>query len=202
MADLPRRLFEYRDIYVKAGLENKFTEYMYTFQDSYTAWCKLATIPEEDYEQMFSCPCHLDFHGGNFKYLDDESISGSFDYDTAMIDSRLFDIALGLHYSLASWSLKNPGVIDLYRVEQFIAAYNKGCEEMGRIPVLTTMEKRYFFEAMLQAPIYVYGWAHGAVSGYLEANEFEYLYYCTHLSDCINWLFEHEQEIRALGMKL
>jgi homoserine kinase type II len=200
IADLPRRLIEYRKLYTEAGLENKFVEYTDAFQESYTTWCKLATIPKDDYSRMFRCPCHLDFHGGNFMYSADESVAGSFDYDMAMIDSRLFDLALGLHYSLASWSLDKPGVIDLSKVELFISAYNNGCKEMGKIPSLTEIEQKYFFEAMLQAPIYVYGWAHGAVSTDMSANEFEYLYYCTHLSDCMRWLFDHEQDIRSLDI--
>lgn len=202
IADFPRRLLEYRELYREAGLDNKFTEYMDTFQDNYTAWCKRATIPQDAYNQMFICPCHLDFHGGNFKYWDDESVSGSFDYDMAMIDSRLFDIALGMHYSLASWSLNAPGVIDLTRVEKFIRAYNSACEEIGRIPALTQIEKDYFFEAMLQAPIYVYGWAQGSVSADMSINEFEYLYYCQHFSDSCKWLLEHEQDIKELGKRL
>jgi len=202
IADFPRRLLEYREFYRDAGLDNKFTEYMDTFQDSYVAWCKQATIPQDAYAKMVICPCHLDFHGGNFKYWDDESVSGSFDYDMAMIDSRLFDIALGMHYSLASWSLTTPGVIDLSRVAQFIGAYNRACKEIGRIDALTQTEKDYFFEAMLQAPIYVYGWAQGSVSADMDINEYEYLYYCQHFSDSCKWLIEHEQDIRELGKLL
>jgi len=202
VADLPRRLLEYRKFYAENGLENKFTEYMDTFQDDYTTWCKMATIPAEPYAQMFKCPCHLDFHGGNFKYWEDESVSGSFDYDMAMIDSRLFDIALGMHYSFASWSLSKPGVIDLARIEQFVKAYNARCVSIGRIPPLNEVEKAYFYEAMVQAPIYVYGWAQGSVSADLSADEYEYLFYCQHFSDSIKWLIENEQAVRELGKRL
>jgi len=202
LSDFPRRLLDYRKFYAENGLDNKITEYMDTYQEKYTDWCAKSAIPAAAYEQMFKCPCQLDFHGGNFKYWDDESVSGSFDYDMAMIDSRLFDIALGMHYTLASWGLATRGVIDLARVEQFIKAYNKGCVDMGRIPPLTEIEKQYFFEAMLQAPIYVYGWAQGAISGDLSADQYEYLFYCEHFSDSCEWLLAHESEVRALGQRL
>jgi len=202
ITDFPRRLLEYRKFYAESGLENKFTEYMDTFQEKYTDWCGRAAIPAEPYSQMLKCPCHLDFHGGNFKYWDDESVSGSFDYDMAMIDSRLFDIALGMHYSLASWSLANAGEIDLNRIRQFLVAYNATCEEIGAIPALSQAEKDYFFEAMLQAPIYVYGWAQGSVSSNLSVDEYEYLYYCTHFSDSCLWLLDNEQVIREMLKEL
>ena len=202
IADFPRRLLEYRSYYAEHGFENKFTEYMDTFHDYYVEWCARATIPAEDYSQFFQCPCHLDFHAGNFKYWDDESVSGSFDYDMAMVDSRLFDITFGMHYCFASWGLATSGVIKLERIEQFIRAYNKHCTVIGRIPPLSEIEKKYFFESMLQAPIYVYGWAQGSVSADLSSDQFEYLYYCQHFSDSCMWLLENEQEIRELGNRL
>jgi homoserine kinase type II len=202
IADFPRRLQEYREFYAQNGLANKFTEYMDTFQSRYTEWCAKATIPDDAYTQLFQCPCQLDFHAGNFKYWEDGSVSGSFDYDMAMVDSRLFDIALGMHYTLASWGLANSGEINLDRIEQFIKAYNKNCVDIGRIPPLNEIEKQYFFEAMLQAPIYVYGWAQGAVYGDLSADQYEYLFYCQHFSDACQWLVEHEQAVRELGKRL
>ncbi|MDR0459276.1 MAG: phosphotransferase [Coriobacteriales bacterium] len=202
IADLPRRLREYRVYYAEHGLDNKFTEYMDTYQSKYDEWCALATIPAEAYQQMFMCPCHLDFHAGNFKYWEDESISGSFDYDMAMVDSRLFDITLGMHYTLASWGLANSGEIKLHRVEQFVRAYNQNCLSIGRIPPLNEIEKQYFFEAMLQAPIYVYGWAQGSVYADMSAHQYEYLFYCQHFSDSCLWLIEHETEIRELAARL
>jgi hypothetical protein len=120
----------------------------------------------------------------------------------AMVDSRLFDIALGMHYTLASWGLATSGQINLDRVEQFIKAYNANCLAIGRVPALTEIEKRYFFEAMLQAPIYVYGWAQGSVSADLTADQYEYLFYCQHFSDSCKWLLEHQSEVRELGMRL
>ncbi|MCL2825810.1 MAG: phosphotransferase [Eggerthellaceae bacterium] len=202
IADLPRRLLEYRAYYAENGLDNKFTEYMDTFHASYAAWCKRAAIPAEGYRQLLQCPCHLDFHAGNFKYWEDGSISGSFDYDMAMVDSRLFDITLGMHYTLASWGLANPGVVNLERVEQFVRAYNENCAAIGRIPPLTAIERKYFFESMLQAPIYVYGWAQGAVHADMGADQYEYLFYCQHFSDACRWLIAHEQEVRELGNRL
>jgi len=202
IADFPRRLLEYRADYAADGLENKFTEYMDTFHDQYAAWCAKATIPAADYAQLLQCPCHLDFHAGNFKYKDDGSIAGSFDYDMAMVDSRLFDIALGMHYTLASWGLADPGTLRLGRVEQFIRAYNAECAQIGRVAPLSAIEKEYFFEAMLQAPIYVYGWAQGSVHAAMAVDQYEYLYYCQHFSDSGLWLLAHEQEVRDLTDRL
>lgn len=202
IADFPRRLLAYRQLYRDNGMDNKFTEYMDTFQDRYTQWCAKATIPAAAYEQMLICPCQLDFHGGNFKYWEDESVSGSFDYDMAMVDSRLFDIGLGMHYTLASWGLADNGAINLARVEQFVNAYNRACKDIGRIPPLNTIERQYFFEAMLQGPIYVYGWAQGDVSTDMGINEYEYLFYGEHFSNSCEWLLAHEQEVRNLADRL
>jgi len=202
ISGFPQRLIDYRAYYAENGMRNKFTEYMDTYQSRYTSWCAKATIPEKDYTLLFRCPCHLDFHAGNFKYWDDESISGSFDYDMAMVDSRLFDVALGMHYTLASWSLISPGTVNLGRVEQFVQAYNENCVSIGKIQPLTEIEKSYFFEAMLQAPIYVYGWAQGSVYNDLDADQYEYLYYCQHFSDSCMWLLDHEQEIREMADRL
>ncbi|MCL2151095.1 MAG: phosphotransferase [Coriobacteriia bacterium] len=202
IADFPRRLKAFREYYRHNGLDNKFTEYMDTYQGRYTEWCIKATIPVADYAAMQQCPCQLDFHAGNFKYWDDGSVSGSFDYDMAMVDSRLFDIALGMHYTLASWGLATSGQMRLARVEQFIRAYNKSCQQIGRIPELTAVEKSYFFEAMLQAPIYVYGWAQSAVYADLTADQYEYLFYCQHFSDSCQWLIDHEAEVRELAARL
>lgn len=202
IADFPRRLLAYREHYRGLGMDNKFTEYMDTFQGSYAGWCARAAIPAEAYAGMLQCPCQLDFHAGNFKYWDDGSVSGSFDYDMAMVDSRLFDIGLGMHYTLASWGLATPGEVDLGRVGQFVRAYDRACAGIGRIPPLSDVEKSYLFEAMLQGPIYVYGWAQGAVSADPGADQYEYLFYCEHFSASCAWLVAHEQEVRALAAGL
>lgn len=202
IATFPERMKDWSEYFKANGFVNKYSEYLDSFFDFYAEACKKSTIPDGPYQDMVVTACHLDFHGGNFKYYPDGTVSGSFDYDMAMVDSRLFDIALGMHYTFASWKLRRDGELRLDRVERFIKAYNEACKKIGIIEPLNQTEKEYFYEAMLQAPIYVYGWANGSIRGDLSVDPFEYLYYAMHFQHSIEWLEEHEAEIRELGLRL
>lgn len=199
IATFPARMHEWGSYLKSVGFENKYMEYFETYFDFYVEASKQATIPEEAYKDMVITACHLDFHGGNFKYFADGTISGSFDYDMAMVDSRLFDLALGMHYTFASWKLHRDGELCIDRVKRFVEVYNETCKEIGRIEPFNQTEKDYFFEAMVQAPIYVYGWSNGAIYANQDVDPFEYLYYAQHFQHAIEWLQDNEDEVRAMA---
>lgn len=202
IAKYPETLKRYRATYEKAELDNPFIELFDTTYERYSRLCRENTIPADDYQEMLVCPCHCDFHPGNFKYYEDGTVSGSFDYDMAKFDSRLFEIGFGMHYCFASWKLANDGEMKLDRVEKFINAYNKECIDIGVIPPLNATEKKYLFEVMIQGTIYDYCWCTAAVYYDTTLDPFEYLYYSQHFVRCLDWLEAHEQEIRALADKI
>ena len=198
----PQTLKKYRQAYADAGLDNAYTEYFDAVWPVFDKMCAKAYIPPEDYAQMQINPCHCDFHAGNFKYLPDGTICGSFDYDMAKFDSRLFEIGLAMHYVFASWKLATSGVLRLDRVERFIKLYDEEIKKIGKIPLLSDLEKSYLYEVLIQGTAYVYGWATSAVVYDPTLNPHEYLYYAQHYVDCMNWLDAHEEEIRELSKRL
>lgn len=198
----PKTLQEYRKSYTEAGLDNVFTEYFDAVWPIFDKMCAKSYIPPEDYSQMQINPCHCDFHAGNFKYLPDGTICGSFDYDMAKFDSRLFEIGLAMHYVFASWKMATKGVIRLDRVERFIKLYDEEIIKIGKIPPLSELEKSYLYEVLIQGTAYVYGWTTSAVVYDPTLNPHEYLYYSQHYVACMKWLEEHETEIRELSKRL
>lgn len=198
----PQTLLQYRQAYTEAGLDNEFTEYFDAMWPVFDKMCAKSYIPPEDYSQMQINPCHCDFHAGNFKYLPDGTICGSFDYDMAKFDSRLFEIGLAMHYVFASWKMATKGVIRLDRVERFIKLYDEEIIKIGKIPPLSDLEKSYLYEVLIQGTAYVYGWTTSAVMYDPTLNPYEYLYYSQHYVACMNWLKAHEQEIRELSKRL
>lgn len=198
----PQTLQQYRKVYTNAGLNNEFTEYFDAVWPVFDKMCAKSYIPPEDYSQMQINPCHCDFHAGNFKYLADGTICGSFDYDMAKFDSRLFEIGLAMHYVFASWKISTKGVIRLDRVERFIKLYDEEIKKIGKIPPLSALEKSYLYEVLIQGTAYVYGWTTSAVMYDTTLNPFEYLYYSQHYVACMNWLEAHEEEIRELSKRI
>lgn len=198
----PQTLKKYRKSYADSGYENVFTEYFDANYDFITRMCAASIIPEEDYETMISLPCHCDFHPGNFKYTEDGAVCGSFDYDMAKIDSRLFEIGLAMHYCFASWKPETNGVIKLDRVEKFINTYNNELLKLGGLEPLSEIEKKYLYEVIVQGTIYVIGWCSSACVYNPTLDPYEYLYYSQHLISCLHWLEDNELEIRELSKKL
>ncbi len=198
----PQTLLEYREAYRKAGLDNAYTEYFDAAWPVFKKMCSRCYIPPEDYSQMQINPCHCDFHAGNFKYLPDGTICGSFDYDMAKFDSRLFEIGLAMHYVFASWKMASNGIIRLDRMERFIRLYDQEIIRIGKIPPLSRLEKDYLYEVLIQGTAYVYGWCTSAVVYNPSLNPYEYLYYAQHYVACMNWLEAHEDEIRELSRRL
>ncbi len=198
----PDTLLGYQKAYREAGLDNVYTEYFDAVWPVFEKMCARAYIPPEDYGQMQMNPCHCDFHAGNFKYLPDGTICGSFDYDMAKYDSRLFEIGLAMHYVFASWKLAAKGVIRLDRMERFIRLYDEEIVKIGKIPPLSSLEKNYLYEVLIQGTAYVYGWCTSAVVYDPTLNPHEYLYYAQHYVACMEWLETHETEIRELSDRL
>lgn len=198
----PKTLLDYRKKYTESGLDNVFTEHFDAVWPLFEKMCAKSYIPHEDYKQMQRNPCHCDFHAGNFKYLPDGTICGSFDYDMAKFDSRLFEIGLAMHYVFASWKLETKGKLRLDRVERFIRLYDEEVKKIGKIPCLSDLEKSYLYEVLIQGTAYVYGWTTSAVMYNPDLNPHEYLYYSQHYVACMNWLEKNEKEIRALSKRL
>jgi len=198
----PKTLLEYRKKYTESGLDNVFTEYFDAVWPVFEKMCAKSYIPPEDYNQMQVNPCHCDFHGGNFIYMPDGAICGSFDYDMAKIDSRLFEIGLAMHYVFASWKVPTKGALRLDRVERFIKCYDEELKKIGKVPPMSDLEKGYLYEALIQGTAYVYGWTTSAVVYHPTVNPHEYLYYAQHYVACMKWLEENEPEIRALSKRL
>ncbi len=198
----PATLKGYRQSYAKAGYENVYTEYFDANYDFMRRLCAASIIPAADYEKMEILPCHCDFHPGNFKYDEDGAVCGSFDYDMAKVDSRLFEIGLAMHYCFASWKAETNGIMDLHRVETFIRTYDRELGKMNGLAPLNETEKKYLYEVMVQGTLYVVGWCSVAVVYDPTLNPYEYLYYTQHFIACLQWLKAHEAEVRALSERL
>jgi len=198
----PQTLKKYGKAYADAGLSNVYTEYFDAVWPVFDKMCARSYIPPEDYAKMQINPCHCDFHGGNFKYMPDGSICGSFDYDMAKFDSRLFEVGLAMHYVFASWKVATKGTIRLDRVERFIKCYDEEIRKIDKIPPLSDLEKSYLYEVLIQGTAYVYGWCTSAVVYNPALNPHEYLYYAQHYVACMKWLDEHETEVRELSKRL
>lgn len=198
----PARIERYKEQYAEAGLDSPFTEFVASTKELYEEMCEKCYIPPEDYAQMQINPCHCDGHGGNFKYAPDGRVVGSFDYDMSKVDSRLFDLAVSIHYLFASWKFATNGVIRLDRVVPYLKAYNAEVARIGKIPVLTELEKSYFYEAIIQATVYCTGWCTSAVMLAPDLNQTEYLFYAQHYAACTQWVKDNEAAIREVVTKI
>lgn len=198
----PQTLKNYRKCYRDAGYENVYTEYYDANYNFISRMCNTSVIPDKDYEKMIIIPCHCDFHPGNFKYSDDGAVCGSYDYDMAKIDSRLFEIGLAIHYCFASWKSDTNGMLNLERVEKFINTYNAELTKIGELAVMNETEKKYLYEAIVQGTIYVFGWCSSACVNNSSLDPYEYLFYAQHMIACLHWLEENESQIRELSKKL
>lgn len=192
----PQRLKKYRQAYAEAGYENAFTEYYDSHYDFFTKISKQSLIPEKNYKQMVFNVCHCDFHAGNFLYREDGSIAGNFDFDMAKVDARLFDVGLHIHYTYASWLPADNGAINLDNAIKFLNSYNEELSKLGGLEPLNNSEKKYLFEVILQAPLYVLGWAAADIYRDTTLNPHEYLYYTQHFVESMKWLEKNEKLVR------
>jgi len=198
----PQTLKNYRNSYADAGYENVYTEYFDSNYNFISHMCSASVIPYKDCGKMTTIPCHCDFHPGNFKYTEDGTVCGSFDYDMAKIDFRLFEIGLAMHYCFASWKSETNGVIKLERVEKFIHTYNAELLKMGGLEPMNETEKKYLYEAIVQGTIYVFGWCSAACVYNPTLDPYEYLFYAQHMISCLHWLKDNESQIRELSKKI
>lgn len=192
----PETLKGYRESYRKSGYENVYTAYFDANYELFKEMSEKNVIPQEDYDTMLVNVCHCDFHAGNFKYKDNGEISGSFDYDMAKIDSRLFEIGLAAHYCFASWLHETNGIINLDRVVQFIKTYNETLVNEGSIEPLTETEKKYLYEVCVQGTLYAFGWCSSACVYDPTLDPYEYFYYAQHFVACLRWLKDNEAMVR------
>lgn len=202
IAKFPETLKRFRKNYAESGFENVFTDLFDSNYDYYKKMCELAVIPAEDYQKMHGCACQCDFHPGNFKYDENGNVIASFDYDMAKMDTRLFEIGLGMHYCFASWKCSSNGVIVLDHVKKFIRKYNEEIAEIGVISPLNATEKQYLYEVMVQGTLYDMAWCTSACVYDPSLDPYEYLYYMQHFLFSLQWLEAHEGEIRALSAEL
>ncbi len=202
IAKFPETLKRFRKNYAEAGFENVFTDFFDNNYDYYQKMCEASVIPAEDYQKMHYCACQCDFHPGNFKYDEAGNVTASFDYDMAKMDTRLFEIGLGMHYCFASWKCSTNGVIQLENVEKFIGRYNEEIKNIGAIEPLNETEKKYLYEVMVQGTLYDMAWCTSACVYNPSLDPYEYLYYMQHFLFSLQWLEAHEAEIRAIADKI
>lgn len=194
----PERMKSYEEGYAKMGLDSAFTQYFSSTYDLYHRMCKKCYIPPEDYAKMQYNPCHSDGHPGNFKYDEKGAVIGSFDYDMAKFDLRMFDLGIAIHYLFASWKFKTSGALRLDRVTRYLNYYNAEIIKIGKIPPFSETEKNYLFECIVQGTAYCTGWCTTAVLLDPSLNQSEYLYYAQHYAACMEWLENHEKELRGV----
>lgn len=202
IAKFPKTLKKFRNSYAAAGFENVFTDLFDSNYDYYKKMCEVATIPAADYQKMHYCACQCDFHPGNFKYDEAGNVTASFDYDMAKMDTRLFEIGLGMHYCFASWKCSTNGIIQLENVKKFIQKYNAEIKNIGVIEPLNETEKSYLYEVMVQGTLYDMAWCTSACVYDPTLDPYEYLYYMQHFLFSLQWLERHESEIRAIGEEI
>ncbi|MEG0377913.1 MAG: phosphotransferase [Eubacterium sp.] len=192
----PKTLKAYRKHYAEAGFENVYTEYYDANYSYFSKMCERSVIPPADYNKMVSNVCHCDFHPGNFKYLDNGEVCGSFDYDMAKIDSRLFELGLALHYCFASWKSECNGTINLDYAITFIKTYDDTLRNAGGLEPLNETEKKYLYEVTVQGALYDLGWCSSACVYDSTLDPYEYLFYTQHFVACLKWLEENEETFR------
>lgn len=192
----PKTLKEYRKSYAESGFENVYTEYYDANYDFFAKMCERSVIPDADYRTMVSNVCHCDFHPGNFKYLDNGEVCGSFDYDMAKIDSRLFELGLAIHYCFSSWLSDTNGIINLNRAALFVKTYDEELRKAEGIEPLTDIEKKYLYEVTVQGALYDLGWCSSACVYDATLDPYEYLFYTQHFVACLKWLEDNEETFR------
>lgn len=202
IAKFPETLKRFRKCYAENGFENIYTELFDNSYDLMKEMCEKSVIPHEDYEKMHICGCQCDFHPGNFKYDNDGNVTASFDYDMSKIDSRLFEVGFGMHYCFASWKSANNGEIHLDMVKKFILKYDEEVEKIGKLPPLSDLEKSYLYEVIVQGSLYDIAWCTSACVYHPDVDPYEYFYYLNHLIASLQWVKDHESEIRQISKEI
>lgn len=187
--------------YAAMDIKNKFHDYYKKNLPAIIDIINKIKIPAEDVMKMPFNPIHCDFHPGNLKYRDNKVV-GIFDFDWSKIDLRAFEIGLGLVYCCSSWVDELDGVLHLDRCRVFLQAYQKKLRELGGLPPLNAVEKRYLPEMLNAGNIYLIFWCLRSYYDDLSLNVYEYLAYLQHQVKCMNWVEQHRQEILDMVEKI
>ena len=198
----PEMLEGYQNACAEQGRLSIYTDYIDNQFEYIKDTCKKTVIPACDYEKLIINAIQCDFHPGNLKFDKDGITCGIYDFDWGKIDIRLFEIGLGVVYSFVSWVSENDGEINLSNSRKFIDAYNTRLKEMDGLSPINKYEKKYFFESLQMANIYLFLWCTRLFSVETGYNEYEYLYYLQHQIRCCKWVETHEKEIRQFSEEL
>lgn len=201
MTEFPEDFKGYIKSYKENGYTNCFCEYFEESQDYIDKMCRKAIIPEEDFAKLPVVPNQSDLHPANFKYNEDGTVSGFFDFDWAKMDIRLFELGFGCSYFFSSWDSDRDGDILVEKVIDFINTYNNHLRKLNGLMPMTELEKKYFFEAMVMGTEYLVRWASEACFKDNTLNPYEYLYYMQHEVRVLQWLENHEEEVRTFSSK-
>ncbi|MGI6776762.1 MAG: phosphotransferase [Acetivibrionales bacterium] len=190
----------YRDRCAEGGYVNAYSRYLDTNYEYLMSIIDKSIIPEHmlDDSQFPVTTIECDYHPGNLKYDDNDNVTGSFDYDYANMDIRIFDVGCAVHYCFPTWAPERDGAMNLEIVADFLKTYNDTLKDLGGLSPFTESEKKYFYEAVLQGNLYIVGWCLRACAEDMTLDPFEYLYYLQHLISCLKWLEDNEQDIRKL----
>jgi homoserine kinase type II len=174
--------------YAKRTGRTKFDAYFLKHLDSILSVIDgtLAQIDRKEYDGLPHLPIHCDYHPGNLKYRGGRAV-GLFDFDWSKVDSRCFDIALGITYFCSTWEGKEDGDLLLDRMAIFLKAYQDELTKQQRIGVIRNNEIAYLPVMIKASNLYVLNWD---VDDYYikKPNPFEYLIYLQHNVRLMRWL--------------
>jgi len=154
-------------------------------------------IPKSHVAQMPHLTIHCDYHQGNLKFQG-ESVVGVFDFDWSKVDIRLFDVALALIYFTAGWKGENAGKLIINKSECFLRGYHEVWKKEPLPGPLTSLEKKYFPQALAAANFFVLHWAIVDYFTTPNANEDEYKMYMEHQIDLMYWIEAHPKLIAMM----
>ncbi|HWR44938.1 phosphotransferase [Sporomusa sp.] len=193
MEFLPTRAAVYKE-FAARELNTKYHVYYLKNIDMILDVINTSQIAENVWRKMPLNPCHNDFHPGNLKYSNNNTV-GLFDFDWSKIDVRLFDVCLALAYFCSSWDDETDGVLRLDKCAIFLNSYQKKLQELGGLTPLTDLEKEYFPTMMAAANLYLVNWDVCAYYHGSDLNEYEYIAYLSHNVRLMKWIESHKTEI-------
>lgn len=208
MEEFPNDFRGYLDSLKAADFETRYCSYFEDCLGYIKKMCDKAIIPQEDFDQLPVVPNQCDPHPANFKFNEDGTSSGIFDFDWAKMDIRLFEVGFSSYYFFEEWSLSEKtttrdGEVRMDEVFDFVSAYNDRLKELGGLTPLTELEKKYFYESLIMGVQYLIRWdSELCFKDPSSCNGFEFLYYMQHLVRSLKWLEKNEEEIRTLSAKL
>lgn len=202
MREWPITFQNWSDAYAKAGVDNEYTQYFAAELPYIKSVCNETVIPEEDLKKMPVCPLQCDFHPGNVKYDKELLVTGIYDFDWAKMDIRLFEFGLGMVYFFSDWDAMSNGVMDMDSIIEFINTYNAELKQLGGLPPIGELEKKYLYELLIMGNMYLVKWCSEAVYLDMTLPSYEYRYYMQHQVSGLKWLQKNEEAVRAAAAKI